>query len=62
MARGESVELEIGGESVTITNPGKVFFPEIGLTKGDLVEYYLAVADGALRGVAHRPMALKRFV
>jgi DNA ligase D-like protein (predicted polymerase) len=62
VARGESVKLAIGGESVIITNPGKVFFPEIGLTKGDLVQYYLAVADGALRGVAHRPMALKRFV
>jgi DNA ligase D-like protein (predicted polymerase) len=62
VARGESVELEIGGEQVTISNPSKVYFPEIGLTKGELVEYYLAVADGALRGVANRPMALKRFV
>ncbi len=62
MARRESVELEIDGQTVTITNPGKVFFPEIGLTKGQLVDYYLAVADGALRGVRDRPMALKRFV
>src|SRR5262249_37336942 len=46
----------------TITNPDKVFFKELGLTKLDLVRYYLAVADGALRGVARRPMALKRFV
>jgi DNA ligase D-like protein (predicted polymerase) len=62
VARGESLELEIGGETVTVSNPSKVYFPEIGLTKGELVDYYLAVADGALRGVAHRPMALKRFV
>ena len=37
-------------------------FPEAGLTKLDLVRYYLAVADGALRGVRGRPMILKRFV
>src|SRR5687768_1848766 len=62
MARRESVEMEIGGHTVTISNPAKVYFPDIGLTKGELVDYYLAVADGALRGVRERPMALKRFV
>ncbi|HEX2194258.1 MAG TPA: non-homologous end-joining DNA ligase [Candidatus Limnocylindria bacterium] len=62
MPRGESVQMEVAGQSVTITNPSKVFFPEIGLTKGQLVDYYVAVADGALRGVHGRPMALKRFV
>ena len=50
------------GREVTISNPDKVYFPEAGYTKRDLVSYYLAVADGALRGVAGRPMALKRFV
>ncbi len=45
-----------------MTNPDKVYFPETGHTKLDLVRYYLSVADGALRGVAGRPMALKRFV
>jgi bifunctional non-homologous end joining protein LigD len=53
--------VEAGGRSVTITNPEKVFFPEAGYTKLDLVRYYLAVADGALRGVMDRPMVLKRF-
>jgi DNA ligase D-like protein (predicted polymerase) len=57
-----SETLEVAGREVEITNPGKVFFPEAGHTKIDLVRYYLAVADGAVRGVAHRPMALKRFV
>ena len=47
---------------MTITNPDKVYFPEAGHTKLDLVRYYLAVADGALVGVRGRPMALKRFV
>ncbi|MEW5992497.1 MAG: DNA polymerase domain-containing protein [Chloroflexota bacterium] len=54
--------VRIDGHDVAITNPDKVFFPRIGVTKRDLVEYYLAVADGALRGVRDRPMALKRFV
>ena len=54
--------LEIGGREVSISNPDKVYFPETGYTKMDLVSYYLAVADGALRGAGGRPMALKRFV
>ncbi len=54
--------LEVAGREVTVSNPDKVFFPRTGHTKLDLVRYYLAVADGALRGVAGRPMALKRYV
>ena len=54
--------LEVAGHEITVTNPGKVVFGELGLTKLDLVEYYLAVAEGALRGVRDRPMVLKRFV
>jgi DNA ligase D-like protein (predicted polymerase) len=58
----KAMVLEIEGREVTITNPDKVFFPKTGHTKLDLVNYYLAVADGAVRGVNGRPMALKRFV
>src|SRR4029450_11560532 len=54
--------LEISGREVVVSNPDKVFFPRTGHTKLDLVRYYLSVADGAVRGVAGRPMALKRFV
>lgn len=54
--------LEVGEHQVVITHPDKVVFPARGLTKLDLIRYYLAVADGALRGVADRPMILKRFV
>ncbi len=54
--------LDVAGREVTVSNPDKVFFPSLGLTKLDLVRYYLAVADGALRGVGGRPMALKRYV
>ncbi|TMK29792.1 MAG: DNA primase [Actinobacteria bacterium] len=54
--------LEVAGREVTVSNPDKVFFPKTGHTKLDLVRYYLPVADGALRGVDGRPMALKRYV
>jgi bifunctional non-homologous end joining protein LigD len=62
VAKDASVVLEVDGEQVTISNPGKLFFEQAGITKLDLVNYYLAVADGAMRGVHDRPMALKRFV
>src|SRR6267143_6413075 len=54
--------VQIAGREVQITNPDKVFFPVAGYTKGDLLDYYLAVAEGAVRAVSNRPMALKRFV
>ena len=54
--------LTLDGHEVTISNPEKVYFPKAGITKLELVQYYLSVADGALRGVARRPMILKRFV
>ena len=53
--------LDIDGIEVRISSPDKVVFPEPGLTKLDLVQYYLAVAEGALRGAGGRPMVLKRF-
>jgi bifunctional non-homologous end joining protein LigD len=54
--------LRIGDREVSISNPDKLYFPDAGYTKLDLVNYYLAVGEGALRGVRARPMALKRFV
>ncbi len=62
MAAPREEIIEAAGRQVTITNPDKVFFPRTGHTKLDLVRYYMAVAEGALRGVYGRPMALKRFV
>jgi len=57
----KSEVLELAGREVTITNPTKIFFPKLRLTKLDLVRYYVAVAEGAVRGVYGRPMLLKRF-
>jgi DNA ligase D-like protein (predicted polymerase) len=62
MASRKKELLGIGGQEVAISNPDKLYFRQAGITKLELVKYYLAVADGALRGVRERPMALKRFV
>ena len=59
--KGEHVTLEVAGREVAITNPGKVYFPEAGITKLEVVRYYLAVAEGALRGAGGRPNVLVRY-
>lgn len=62
VARTRKVELELAGRAVVITNPDKLFFPRAGYTKLDLARYYVAVADAALRGIAGRPLVLRRYV
>ena len=58
----EDVELvAVAGREVRVTHPGKVLIPDAGVTKLDLVRYYVAVADGALRGVGGRPCMMKRY-
>lgn len=54
--------LEVAGREVRVTSPDKIYFPQAGITKLDLVHYYLAVGEGALRGIAGRPLVLKRYV
>src|SRR5512134_2894947 len=53
--------LDVAGREVQVSNPDKVLFPEAGHTKLDLVRYYLAVAEGALRGAGGRPNMLVRY-
>ncbi len=53
--------LVVDGHEVTLSNPDKVLFPEPKYTKRDLVNYYLAVAEGALRGAGGRPNVLVRY-
>jgi DNA ligase D-like protein (predicted polymerase) len=53
--------LTVAGREIPISNPTKVLFPHAGYTKLDLVRYYLAVADGALRGAGGRPNVLVRY-
>ena len=61
MAKAQPAVLEAAGIEVTITNPYKVMFPQAGHTKLDVAKYYLAVAEGALRGAADRPNVLVRY-
>ena len=60
-ASGEAERLVVQGREVTLSNPGKVLFPKPKHTKRDLVNYYLAVAAGALRGAGNRPNVLVRY-
>jgi len=53
--------VRVGGHDVQVSNPDKIFFPEPGLTKGDLVAYYLGVAELALPHLRRRPFHMKRF-
>ncbi|MGH2693775.1 MAG: DNA polymerase domain-containing protein [Actinomycetota bacterium] len=53
--------LDVSQKEVRITNPDKPFFPALSKTKMDLVRYYLAIADGALRGAIERPTTLYRW-
>ena len=61
-AKEKSTIVEAAGREVVVTNPDKVFFTGPGYTKLDLVKYYASVAEGALRGIAGRPIVLKRYV
>lgn len=54
--------IDAAGREVRLSNPGKVYFPEAGVTKRDLVDYYLAVAPAALAHLRERPTTLKRYV
>ena len=54
-------EIEVEGKVVRVTNPDRVYFPERGWTKLDLVEYYLSVGDGIVNALFERPCMLHRF-
>lgn len=56
-----AVELDVAGRGVRVSNPDKVYYPARGFTKLDVARYYVAVAEGALRGLRDRPTTLQRF-
>ena len=62
MAReADAITMEVGGREVVVTHPGKLLIPQAKLSKLDLVNYYVAVAEGALRGAGGRPCVLVRY-
>ncbi|MFH5230344.1 non-homologous end-joining DNA ligase [Antrihabitans spumae] len=60
-SKSPAVELEIDDKVVRISNPDRIYFPETGATKLDLVEYYLSVGDGIVNALYERPCMLHRF-
>ncbi|TSD98038.1 ATP-dependent DNA ligase [Skermania sp. ID1734] len=56
-----AVELRVGERTVRLTNPDRVYFPELGATKLDLANYYISVGDGIVRALRERPCMLHRF-
>lgn len=64
MARDEgAIWLKVAGRELRITHPEKLYFSrQVQVSKLQLIEYYARVAEGALRGIARRPIVLKRFV
>lgn len=56
-----AVELDVRGRTVRITSPDKVYFPDVGLTKINIVEYVIAVGDGILAALENRPVTMERW-
>src|SRR4051794_7467987 len=61
VAKADAVEIEVGGRTVGISHPDRVYFPATGATKLDLVNYYLAVGPGIVNALRQRPCMLHRF-
>src|SRR6476619_7514918 len=61
MASAHDITLTIGGRDVVVTHPSKLLIPDARVRKLDLVNYYAAVAEGALRGAGGRPCVLVRY-
>src|SRR3954454_11282183 len=53
--------VEVDGYDVRVSNPDRIYFPELGLTKLDLVHYYLSVGEGIVRALRERPCMLHRY-
>ncbi len=56
-----AIEVPVGERVVRVSNPDRIYFPEIGATKLDLVNYYLGVGPGIVNAVRQRPCMLHRF-
>ena len=61
VAKAPATEVEVGGRTVRVSNPDRVYFPATGATKLDLVEYYIAVGPGIVNALRERPCMMHRF-
>ena len=62
MAKDNAIQIDVAGREVRVSNPDKLFFPEPGWTKLDLVNYYLECQEAVVRHLRERPTTLKRWV
>ena len=56
-----SAKLQVDGKDVQLTNLDKPFWPQLGVTKGDLIQYYADVAPLLLPHIRERAMVMKRY-
>jgi DNA ligase D len=61
VATSPAIELDVGGRTVRVTNPDRIYFPASGATKRDLVDYYMAVGPGIVNALRERPCMMHRF-
>lgn len=61
-SKGAAMELEVGGRTVRLSSPGKIYFPDRGFTKLDVAQYYFAVGEGITRALRNRPTTLQRYI
>ena len=61
-AKAEPEIIDVSGQEVRVSNPGKLYFPEAKITKLDLVRYYIEVQEAVVRGLRDRPTVMKRWV
>src|SRR6185312_11277420 len=59
---GEHVALEVSGRELRVSKPDKLFFPEPGFTKMDLIAYYIECEQAVVRHLSERPTVMKRWV
>jgi DNA ligase D len=59
--RDEHVELELAGRTVRVTSPDKVMFPDLGITKLDVIRYYESVEGPLMRAISRRPVLMERY-
>lgn len=58
---GDPIERDVDGIPVRVTNPEKLLFADVGITKREYVDYYISVGDGIMRAVGRRPTTLERW-
>ncbi len=61
MASGSKVTVEVDGQTLSLSNLDKILYPDVGFTKGEVIDYYAAVATTLLPHLADRPLTRKRW-